>query len=104
MPASPLPAEPLEVVVLARFLMEKPLENVLVCPLTLSVDPFLGLDRFSLRKLSSFLPTWSRMKWWSSFSAHSSHLLFCSPISIIALWGLFCHVVATLSYVVLVCW
>ena len=69
-------------IVLVSPLKEEPMKNVLACPLTLSVDPFLGLGHFSLRSLSFVLPTWSRTKWWTSFSAHSSHLLSCIPILI----------------------
>jgi len=89
---SPLTSEPLEIILtcalpqkpaLVSLRMEEPMENVpaspltentlanaLVCPLTLSVDPFLGLGHFSLLTLYSSLPTWSRTKWWSSFSTH----------------------------------
>jgi len=80
--------EPMENVP-ASSITEKTLTNALVCPLTLSMDPFLGLGHFSLRNLYSSLSTSSRTKWWSSFSTHSSHNLSCAPILISSILGTF---------------
>ena len=38
----------------------------------------------SLWHLSSLLPSWSRSKWWSAFSPHTFHSLYCAPPSTLA--------------------
>ena len=64
--------------------MEATLANM-ITPLKSLLDPFPVLVlSFSIRSLSSPLPSWSRSMWWSSFSRHDlddCHLLYYANTS-----------------------
>jgi len=66
---------------------------VLVSALKL-LDQVLEPGQLSLRRLSSFLCTWSQSKWWFSFSTHALRLLLYTEDVVprflsLALLGLF---------------